>query len=237
MIPIVKVDEEAEDKRKNKTLQWKEARLCLVHAAGSTTPTFGATFSGTVADAGKQLYDCAVQAGFGKKTQLHAVGDGATWIADQIDQQFGAQGRYLIDFYHICDYLAAAAKACAPMNEKAWLDKQKDLLKQNDYQSVLDELESFLEADTIEAQSAPVRACHRYIKNRPHQLDYKAALAQGLPIGSGEIESAHRYIIQQRLKLPGAWWAPDNVDSMLALRIIRANNKWDEYWNQIRQAA
>ena len=123
------------------------------------------------------------------------------------------------------------------MNEKAWLDKQKDLLKQNDYQSVLDELESFLEADTMEAQNAPAHACHRYIKNRPHQLDYKAALAQGLPIGSGEIESAHRYIIQQRLKLPGAWWAPDNVDSMLALRIIRANNKWDEYWNQRRQAA
>ena len=123
------------------------------------------------------------------------------------------------------------------MNEKVWLDKQKGLLKQNDYQSVFVELESFLEADTIEAHNAPVRACHRYIKNRPHQLDYKAALAQGLPIGSGEIESAHRYIIQQRLKLTGAWWAPRNVDSMLALRIIRANNKWDEYWNQQRQAA
>ena len=80
-------------------------------------------------------------------------------------------------------------------------------------------------------------ATGRYIKNRPHQLDYKAALAQGLPIGSGEIESAHRYVIQQRLKLPGAWWAPDNVDSMLALRIIRANEKWDDYWNQKRQAA
>jgi hypothetical protein len=239
MIPVVNVDkdEEAKDKRKNKTLQWKEARLCLVHEAGSTTPTFGATFSGTVADAGKLLYHCAVQAGLGKGTHLHAVGDGATWIADQIDQQFGAQGSYLIDFYHICDYLAAAAKSCAPKNEKAWLDKQKDLLKQNDYQSVLDELESFLEVDTVESQNAPVRACHRYIKNRPHQLDYKAALAKGLPIGSGEIESAHRYIIQQRLKLPGAWWAPDNVDSMLALRIIRANNKWDEYWNQQRQAA
>ena len=123
------------------------------------------------------------------------------------------------------------------MNEKAWLDKQKGLLKQNDYQSVLDELGAFLEADTIESPNAPVRACHRYIKNRPHQLDYKAALDQGLPIGSGEIESAHRYIIQQRLKLPGAWWTPDNVDSMLALRVIRANNKWDEYWNQQRQAA
>lgn len=69
----------------------------------------------------------------------------------------------------------------------------------------MDELDVFLEADTIESQNALVRACRRYIKNRPHQLDYKAALAQSLPIGSGEIESAHRYIIQQRLKLQGAW--------------------------------
>jgi len=117
------------------------------------------------------------------------------------------------------------------------MDKQKERLKQNGYPIVLEELDAFLEADTIETQSARVRACYRYIKNRPHQLDYKTALAQGLPIGSGEIESAHRYVIQQRLKLPGAWWAPDNVDSMLALRIIRANGKLDEYWNQQRQAA
>lgn len=83
-------------KRQNKTLQWKEALLCLVHAAGSSTLTFGATFSGTVANAGQQLYHCAVQAGFGKGTQLHAVGDGAP--ESEIDEQFGAQGRYLIDF-------------------------------------------------------------------------------------------------------------------------------------------
>jgi len=190
-VPIVKVDEDADDKRKNKTLRRKEARLCLVHKAGSTTPTFGATFSGTVTDAGQQFYHCAVQAGFGKGSHLHGVGDGAMWIADQIDEQFGAQGSYLIDFYHICDYLAAAAKSCAPQHEKAWMDKQKDRLKQNGYPSVLEELDAFLESDTVESQNAPVRACYRHIKNRTHQLDYQAALAQGLPIGSGEIESAH----------------------------------------------
>ncbi|MDD5266712.1 MAG: hypothetical protein PHO08_06245 [Methylococcales bacterium] len=59
-------------------------------------------------------------------------------VTGQIDQQFGAQGSFLIDIYPVCDYLAAAAIACAPMNEKVWLDKQKELLKQNDYQSVLD---------------------------------------------------------------------------------------------------
>lgn len=41
----------------------------------------------------------------------------------------------------------------------------------------------------------PVTACDRYLRNRLDQLDYQGALQQGLPIGSGEIESAHRYII------------------------------------------
>src|SRR2546429_6019194 len=48
-----------------------------------------------------------------------------------------------------------------------------------------------------------VRACFRYISNRTQFLDYKGALAAGLPIGSGEIErdrkstrlnSSHGYI-------------------------------------------
>jgi hypothetical protein len=55
-------------------------------------------------------------------------------------------------------------------------------------------------------------------------------LANDLPIGSGEIESAHRYIAQQRLKLPGAWWRVDHAEYMLALRINRRNGDWAAYW-------
>ncbi len=53
---------------------------------------------------------------------------------------------------------------------------------------------------------------------------------QDLPIGSGEIESAHRYLIQKRLKLPGAWWLAVNAENMLALRVNRANGEWHNYW-------
>jgi len=54
----------------------------------------------------------------------------------------------------------------------------------------------------------------------------------GLPTGSGEVESAHRYIPQKRLKIPDATWHPDNINPMLALRIIRANDWWDDFWMQ-----
>ena len=47
---------------------------------------------------------------------------------------------------------------------------------------------------------------YTYLATRKDQLKYAEAIAEGLPIGSGEIESAHRYVAQKRLKLPGAWW-------------------------------
>ncbi|MDP2811282.1 MAG: hypothetical protein Q8O34_14150, partial [Rhodocyclaceae bacterium] len=57
------------------------------------------------------------------------------------------------------------------------------------------------------------------------------ALAANLPIGSGEVESAHRHVIQERLKLAGAWWKPANAQSMPNLRVLRANHGWQRYWD------
>ena len=61
--------------------------------------------SGGIEETGRQLFDCAVNANLGKHTQLHSVGDGASWIKRQVDEQFGENGTYLIDFMHLCEYL------------------------------------------------------------------------------------------------------------------------------------
>jgi len=37
---------------------------------------------------------CAVRAGLGADSRVHAVGDGAPWIVGQIEEQFGDQGSY-----------------------------------------------------------------------------------------------------------------------------------------------
>jgi Uncharacterised protein family (UPF0236) len=237
MVPIVTSGTEAGDKRKHKTLQWQEARLVLVHAHGSVTPQFAATFGGSVEASGQALLSCAVAAGFGTNTQLHGVGDGAPWIAEQFAATFGLQASYLIDFYHVCDYLAEASHICAPDAPHAWMETQKRRLKNNDGTGVLTQLSAYVEAAEVANDHAPVRACVRYLRNRPHHLDYKGALEKGLPIGSGEIESAHRYVIQQRLKLPGAWWKATNVEPMLALRVVRANEDWEKYWGKLAAAA
>ena len=239
MVPIVEVDAGRTDRRKGKTLQWQEAKLCLAHEAGSQTLSYGGTLRGDVDEAGKQLFASAKKAGFGKTTQVHAVGDGAEWIARHVEVRFGSQGGYLVDFYHVCDYLGAAAAAIHPEADaaKAWFGHQKGALKVGQRADVLEVLREHIEANDVPDSQAPVRACHRYLNRRQHQLDYPKALANALPIGSGEIESAHRYIVQKRLKLPGSWWRAANADYMLALRLNRANRQWDDYWKQARKAA
>jgi nitrate reductase NapE component len=71
-----------------------------------------------------------------------------------------------------------------------------------------------------------------YIKRFYDSLNYDELKSKGYPIGSGEIESAHKSVPQKRLKIPGAGWMPESINPMLSLRILRANGWWEDFWNQ-----
>ena len=45
-------------------------------------------------------------------------------------------------------------------------------------------------------------------------------------IGSGAIESAHRTVIQKRMKQAGQRWSTKGATNMLRLRVISMNKKW-----------
>ena len=168
---------------------------------------------------------------------MHCLGDGACWIVEQVEEKFGERASFLVDFYHVSEYLAAAAEVIAATNKGEWLRQQQEYLKQSRFDEVIDELRSKLEEETDEQRRQPILVCERYLSNRREYLDYESALKAGLPIGSGEVESGHRSVIQKRLKLSGAWWKIENAEKMLALRVVRANGGWQSYWDNLRQAA
>ena len=56
MVPIVEPSCEGKDKRKGKTLSWREAKLSLAHAQGSRTPVYAGSIEGGVEEAGRQLF-------------------------------------------------------------------------------------------------------------------------------------------------------------------------------------
>ena len=237
MIPKIEFDAKPDesDLRKKRATGYKEVRLSLGYVPGMIKPVFEAT-SGKPDVVGRQLMLCAQQVGYGKETDIHSVGDGARWIAEQIEIQFGSKGSYLIDFYHLCEYLFSASKTCSEKPD-VWYKEKKQLMLDGNVTQVLQALLPYIELPSILDEQAPVRRCHRYIKNRPEQFKYPEAIQKELPIGSGKVESAHQYVIQNRMKIPGAWWKVDNMDKMLALLTCRENNKWEEYWNCCDQVA
>ncbi|MCP4474012.1 MAG: ISKra4 family transposase [Gammaproteobacteria bacterium] len=233
MIPVVEIPPaqqgEHADGRRRRVVGWKDGRLSLAYEEGKAQPVFAATM-GSPDEVGDGLLGCALRVGLGQRSSVHCVADGAPWIALQMDRVFGAQGTFLIDFYHLCEYFTAAAPSCAPEDPDAWIKTQARRMKANQVDEVLSSLRPYREPDSVENKNAPVRKAYRYIHNRLGQFRYKEALEADLPIGSGEIESAHRYITQARLKIAGAWWKPDNAQRMLDLRVNRANDDWDDYW-------
>ena len=236
MVPLVETADSAftGDRRKTRQVSWKEGITSLAYARGSVDPIYAGTLNGRD-EAGFQMKEVALEAGLGKQTKIHALGDGAPWICEKIETHFGAQANYLIDFYHLCDYLGAACQA-AFEDGSAALKKQKQTMKKGGAANVLEQFKSRQESESILNEKAPIRALVRYMKNRPGQFEYKTAIDQQLPIGSGKIESAHRSLIQKRLKLPGAWWKKQHADQMIQLRVARANGKWDGYWQQLQRA-
>lgn len=234
MIPIVRFDEEAEgDKRKTRKTDWQEAKLCQVYELGSTDKRHQATMGGPD-EAGDQWLSCAIEQGLNRQSSIHCVSDGATWIASQSTRVFGEQGNYLVDYYHLSEYFADAAEECVGISKEArvqWRHTQQERMKSGNVNAVMAELDLHRNGKKGKAANKS-EECHRYIRNRPGQFEYAAAEAANLPIGSGEIESSNSAVVQMRLKIPGAWWAPVNAGSMLCLRILRSNGEWEQYWKQ-----
>ena len=202
--------------------EWKEMRLVAAQAKDSATTVYGATF-GSVADTGQRWGHCARQAGWGLNSRIHAVGDGAEWIRLQTREVFGEQATFLCDFFHVSEYLGAAAQTSRPAKPDQW--------RRGAVQQVMEALEQHLEPLGTPEEQAPVRNGHRYLTHRLECLDYPRALKLGLPIGSGMIESGHRHVLQARLKKAGAAWLHDHADQIAHLRVLRANHRWLSLWN------
>ena len=248
MVPIVSIKDDKTmqsegldvtitDKRKRRNCHWKEMRLCITRVPESLETYYGIAV-GEPHIVGCMMLECAKHKGYGDDTYIHAIADGATWIADQYEEQFGTNHRFYVDFFHVCEYLAAAVNSStlSKTERKEWLEKQKINLRQSEMNKVIEMLENLkIEKQNPEHKNkerGAIEIALHYLRERKGQFEYKAAIDKKLPIGSGEVESGHRHIIQKRLKIPGAWWRLENAEGIAQLRAMRTNNRWNEFWQK-----
>lgn len=153
------------------------------------------------------------------------LADGAVWIWNLADE-YVDQRIEVSDFYHAAEHLAAVAAACCPdpAEASAWLDARKgELLTLGP----LPILAAFDRLAPPTPRAAEVRRVERaYFASRVDRMDYPTLRLDGLPIGSGAIESAADHVVQRRMKRAGMRWSKTGGDAMLALRArLRSQRK------------
>ena len=75
-----------------------------------------------------------------------------------------------------------------------------------------------------------------YFKNNQHRMLYKTYRDRGLLIGSGPIESAHRFVLQKRMKQSGQKWTVKGGQAIANLRVVLLNDQWDRVIQLILRA-
>lgn len=77
----------------------------------------------------------------------------------------------------------------------------------------------------------PADNCARYLLKYKKYLRYDAYLADGLPVATGVIEGACRYLVRDRMDITGARWSLKGAEAILRLRSLIASGDFDEYWS------
>jgi hypothetical protein len=69
-----------------------------------------------------------------------------------------------------------------------------------------------------------------YLHKNSIYIHYAQFLAEGLPIATGVIEGACRYLVQDRMGITGARWGLAVAEAVLKMRAVRTSGDWDDYW-------
>jgi hypothetical protein len=145
------------------------------------------------------------------------LGDGARWIWDVAGEHFGTRVE-IVDCYHAAEHLHVVGRALFGEGQTAtaWAQAHLGVLLAQGPAPVLAALRA-AKAPTAETR-AILRTERGYFTRNAERMAYPAFRLDGLPIGSGAIESAADHLLQRRMKRAGMRWSEPGAAALLALR-------------------
>lgn len=157
------------------------------------------------------------------KERLVFISDGAPWIRNWIEDAF-PDAISILDYYHAIEHLHQFADSFFNEKEEAkkWAEEQKELLLSSNVKQVINNIEA------VAPRNVAAKNLISYYQTNSNRMDYKKYKQIGCGIiGSGAIESAHRTVVQNRMKQSGQRWSSIGAQNMLNLRVTYMNEKWD----------
>jgi hypothetical protein len=175
----------------------------------------------------------AARRGLAASSAVCAVMDGAEYNQSVVDV-LRPDATRILDFYHAVEHLAGAGRGVWGEDLAAlstWLQPIRHTLRHGTPEAVLAQLADWAAAHPDHVVSIDAELA--YFTKRQDQIAYAAFEQQGWPLGSGAGESAHKTVLQARMKRAGMSWAATNVNPMLALRNLTCSQRWRTDWDHI----
>tara|TARA_R110002033_G_scaffold168869_1_gene208929 strand:- start:40 stop:1308 length:1269 start_codon:yes stop_codon:yes gene_type:complete len=160
------------------------------------------------------------------------IADGATWIWNWVEDTY-PECEQIVDFFHAKEHLCEFAKEY--FKDKGhrgkWIDKQSEVMLNKGMSPVIKSLHKLPE------KTDKLRQLIGYYTNHQKRMQYHLFKEKGFIIGSGAIESAHKDVLQKRLKLSGQRWTKKGLQQITQLRVIYKSKKWNQIERLCKKAA
>jgi hypothetical protein len=143
------------------------------------------------------------------------ITDGASWITNWITAVY-PDSLQILDFFHVCEKLATVPKLVHC--KKDWFEDHKALLLAGKSSLVC---ASIRKLTAFEGQAELLT----YLEKNAFRMQYNHYRDKQLMIASGPIESAHRTVLQTRMKRSGQRWSDGGCDAMIKLRVAYRSAK------------
>jgi hypothetical protein len=226
--------------KRRRECRWEEAKVGLVQKPGEVDRLYSVQPTTGLEKSFNDLFALACIKGWDEQTQVRGLSDGARHIRPRMEEVFDIGNfRFILDRPHCKEHLSSAGEALEPMTgmpAQKWAEDALEKLEAGQSAAVAAELKRAWKASgpDQESRNDTLRLEAGYFERNHDAVAYAFYRSQGWSTASSEVESGHRHVVQVRVKISGAWWHPDHVDDILALRMLKANGWWDEYWDSQR---
>ncbi len=227
---------------KGKT-RWREVKVGILARLTRTTTKTGAEVCrlvrrrlvavlGDIDALQPRLWGEAVRQGILTTTCVIWLSDGGRGFWRLFREQFASYAEGILDFYHAAQNLWKGAKARfdgRTSQARTWFATARHRLRHGETDTVRDDIKAALRLKELPASAQQTLSnLSDYLTAHQDHIDYARWKEAGIPIGSGMVESACKWLIQQRFKGVGMRWSEDGFNHLLHLRLLWANGRLDD---------
>jgi hypothetical protein len=174
----------------------------------------------------------AIRQGLLHRPKVVWLADGGRGFWRLFDEQLAQYATGVLDFYHAAQNLWKGAKSWLDgrtQQARDWFTTARRRLRRGQANDVLTDLQAALELEDLPVSARETLTnLYNYLDKHRDHMDYAKFKELGLPIGSGMVESACKWLIQQRFKGVGMRWSEDGFNHLLHLRLAWVNGRFDD---------